>query len=71
MNADERERIRALEVTVDHMSATIETMAGKVNEMHATLMQARGARWALLAMAGAAGFLSGKLGAFFAAFLPK
>lgn len=71
MTAEERERIRALEVTVEHMAATVEGMSTKVDELHSMLMQAKGARWAFLAMAGAAGFLSGKVGALVASFLPK
>jgi hypothetical protein len=71
MTVEERERIRALEVQIEHMSATVEHMSSKVDELHSMLMQAKGARWALLAMAGAVGFLSGKIGAFVAAFLPK
>lgn len=71
MTMEERERIRALEVQIEHMAATVEHMSTKVDELHSMLMQARGARFALLAVAGLAGFLSGKLGAFVAAFLPK
>jgi hypothetical protein len=71
MTVEERERIRALEVQIEHMAATVEHMSSKVDELHSMLMQARGARWALLAIAGLAGFLSGKIGAFVAAFLPR
>jgi len=71
MTVEERERIRALEVKIEHMSEAVVHMSSKVDELHSMLMQARGARWALLAIAGLAGFLSGKIGAFVAAFLPR
>lgn len=71
MTLEDRERIRALEVRIEHMTEAVEHMAKKVDELHSMLLQARGARWAILAMAGAAGFLSGKIGGFVAAFLPK
>jgi hypothetical protein len=34
-------------------------MSAKVDEMHAVLMQARGVRWAIIAVAGLVGFLAG------------
>ena len=34
-------------------------MAAKVDEMHAILLQARGVRWAIIALAGLVGFLAG------------
>jgi hypothetical protein len=71
MTVEERERIRALEVQIEHMATTVDHMSTKVDELHSMLMQARGARFALLAIAGLVGFLSGKVGAFVASFLPK
>ena len=71
MTLEDRERIRALEVKIEHMSDAVEHMSSKVDELHSMLMQARGARYAFIAIAGLAGFLSGKIGGFVAAFLPK
>ena len=36
-----------------------ERMSAKVDEMHAILLQARGVRWAIIALAGLVGFLAG------------
>jgi hypothetical protein len=36
-------------------------MSLKVDEMHELLMQARGARWAILGIASLGGFIAGKL----------
>ena len=37
----------------------IDRIAAKVDEMHAILLQARGVRWAIIAVAGLVGFLIG------------
>jgi hypothetical protein len=60
---DTRERLITLEVEVRHLQAQLSDTAAKVNEMHALLMQARGARWVIVALAALAGF--------FASFLTK
>lgn len=60
---DTRERLITLEVEVRHLTAQLSDTASKVNEMHALLMQARGARWVIVALAALAGF--------FASFLTK
>ena len=54
-------RIARLETHREHHEKKFEEMVKKVDEMHALLMQARGARWAILASAGLAGFLAGNL----------
>lgn len=36
-------------------------ISGKVKEMHELLTQAKGVRWAVLAMAGVGGFVAAKL----------
>jgi hypothetical protein len=41
------------------MEAELDRMSGKVDEMHAILLQARGIRWAIIAVAGLVGFLVG------------
>ncbi len=55
------ERLAILEQQVSHMEAELERMSGKVDEMHAILLQARGVRWAIIALAGLVGFLAGHL----------
>src|SRR5262245_62833732 len=47
------ERLAVLEQQVSHMEAELARMSGKVDEMHAILLQARGVRWAIV------GFLAG------------
>jgi hypothetical protein len=64
MQDDTRERVTALEVELRHVSKQLEEMGEKVNEMHALLLSARGARWLILTAAAISGFLSAKLAAF-------
>lgn len=64
MRDDTRERVAALEVELKHVSIQLEGMAQKVNEMHALLLSARGARWLILTAAAVGGFVSAKLAAF-------
>lgn len=67
------ERISALEVEIRHLKGRLDEKfddlsAGnratgqKVQEMYDLLMQARGAKWAIVGAAGVAGFVSGKIG---------
>lgn len=56
-----RERVAKLEVQMDHLAAKLDDMHDKVEEMHAILMQARGARWVIVGLAGIAGLASGLL----------
>lgn len=65
-----RERVLALEIKVDHLTEKIVSSEKKLDEMHAVLMQARGARWALLAMAAVGGFLAGTLPKIWPIFRP-
>ena len=53
------ERLATLEQKVSHMEGEVAKMAAKVDEMHAILLQARGVRWAIVAVAGLVGFLTG------------
>lgn len=53
------ERLAVLEHKVSRMERELERMSVKVDEMHAVLMQARGVRWAIIAVAGLVGFLAG------------
>lgn len=59
----QNERIRALEVQVDHLVVTVDRMAGKVDELHNMLQAAKGARWVLMGTAALVGFIGAKLGA--------
>lgn len=71
---DYEARIAVLETHRQHHEKQFVEMKTKVDEMHALLMQAKGARWAILGIAGIAGFLAGKLSAITAMFgfsLPK
>lgn len=60
---DTRDRVVAVERDVKHLSAQMDDMGSKVSEMHELLMQAKGARWAMVALVGIGGFVAGKLGA--------
>jgi hypothetical protein len=53
------ERLAILEQKVSHMEAELARMPHKVDEMHAILLQARGVRWAVIAVSGFVGFLAG------------
>jgi hypothetical protein len=53
------ERLAILEQKMSHMEAQVARMSSKVDEMHAILLQARGVRWAIIAVSGLVGFLAG------------
>lgn len=55
------ERIRALEVRVETLTEVIEKQDQKLSDLVAIFQQAKGARWAILASAGVAGFLASYL----------
>lgn len=52
-----RERIARLETSHEHMSEQIDTMATQITEMHDVLLQAKGARWTVIAAAMIVGFV--------------
>ena len=54
-----RERVARLETKVDHLSEALDKAITKVDEMHSVMMQAKGARWVLIAAASIAGALAG------------
>lgn len=54
-----RERVAKLEVQMTHFSDKLDDTYKKVEEMHALLLQAKGARWVIVGLAGAAGLASG------------
>lgn len=64
-------RIAVLEATQRHLEGKVDSMSTKVDEMHSLLMQARGARWAILGVASLAGFLAGKASFLFSLFNGK
>lgn len=61
MSEDQRERIVALEVEMRHLRSDFADTKQKVTEMHGLLMQARGARYVIVAAAAVGGFVSAKL----------
>jgi hypothetical protein len=54
-----RERVAKLEVQMAHLAGKLDDTHQKVEEMHAILLQAKGARWLIIALAGVAGLASG------------
>ena len=66
------ERIAVLEVQQRNIEVRLTAMGVKVDEMHSVLLQAKGARWAILGVASLAGFLAGKASAIMNFFnIPK
>jgi hypothetical protein len=53
------ERVAVLEQKVIRVETELARMSAKVDEMHAVLMQAKGVRWAIVAVAGVVGFVTG------------
>jgi hypothetical protein len=53
------ERLVILEQTVSHMEEELDKISAKVDEMHVILLQAKGVRWAIIAVSGLVGFLTG------------
>lgn len=54
-----RERVAKLEVQMTHLADKLADTHQKVEEMHAILLQAKGARWVIVGLAGVAGLASG------------
>ena len=54
-----RERVAKLEVQMMHLSEKLDDTHRKVDEMHAIFLQAKGARWVIVGLAGVAGMASG------------
>jgi hypothetical protein len=59
MSTPPGERLAAVEARLANLETDVHGMRLKVDAMHDVLMQARGARWAIIAVAGFAGFLAG------------
>lgn len=66
-------RVAVLETELRHITEKVDAMSTQMKEVHDLLMQARGARWAILGLATVGGFVSAKIGAFIPWFgaLPK
>ena len=60
-----RDRVLVLEQTVEHLRESVDSMRVKLDEMHGLFMQAKGARWVVVALASLGGFIAGKLGFLF------
>jgi len=54
-----RERVTRLETKVDNLNEALDKAVTKLDEMHNVMMQAKGARWVLIAAASLAGALAG------------
>ena len=59
---DNHERLVRLETRHEHLTEKVEDMADKVDQMHELLVQAKGVRWVIIAMATIGGFLASKVG---------
>ena len=59
MTASDIERLAVLEEKARAAEEDMHDMRQKIDEMHAVLMQAKGAKWAILAMATLGGALAG------------
>jgi|CXWL01.1.fsa_nt_gi multidrug efflux pump subunit AcrA (membrane-fusion protein) len=59
-----RDIVIRLEAEVETIKAELHDVKKTVTELRDLLLQARGAKWALLAMAGLGGFVSAKLAVF-------
>jgi hypothetical protein len=70
MEPYQTERVVKVEVKLDELSDRVEKMSIKVDAMHDLLMQAKGARSSVLAMAALVGFLSSKAGAVLSWLVP-
>jgi hypothetical protein len=57
---EQGERVRALEIKIEHLEDRIEDMAKTMNEVRDLMAQGKGAWWVLMAAAGLAGFIASK-----------
>jgi hypothetical protein len=55
---DTRDRVIRLEAEVQNLEDKVSGMSRKVDEMHAILLQAKGARWVIVGSAAIAGFIA-------------
>jgi hypothetical protein len=59
MSRPANERLAVVEQKVSHMEKELAKMSVQVSEMHAILLQAKGVRWAVIAVSGLVGFAAG------------
>lgn len=59
MSEETAVKVAKLEAQVEHLTNTVDKMATKLDDLHAVFLQAKGARWLLLAMAGIGGAFAG------------
>lgn len=71
MTESEKERIARLETKIEHMAEAVDKMTSKVDELHAILNQAKGAKWVLIGAATIAGFFGSKAGSWLFSSLPR
>jgi predicted esterase YcpF (UPF0227 family) len=62
---NQSERQAVLEEQLNTLKAEVREMKTKLDEVHSVLLQAKGARWAIIGVAGLAGFLSAKIAPLF------
>ena len=58
MGDDELQRLTRLEVQFEHLQKALDDTYEKVTAMHDLLLQAKGAKYLIVGMAAAAGFMS-------------
>lgn len=58
MSPDLGERVAVLETSIRYLTEQLEDTHRKVEEMHAVLLQAKGAKWVIVGTAGIIGFLA-------------
>lgn len=61
IDVETRERLTALEKDFEHLSVQVDEMSKKVSAVHDLLMQATGAKWAVIGLATLGGAIGGKL----------
>ena len=59
MNAEERDRLKALEINVEHLKKTVDETSRTVTELRDLLLQAKGARWMIGIMIAIGSFMAG------------
>lgn len=65
------ERIAVLEIQQKNIETGLAAMAVKVDQMHEVLLQAKGARWAILGVASLAGFIASTFANIMSVFAAK
>jgi hypothetical protein len=58
-NLHRNELLATVDQKIFHVEGELGKISAKVDEMHAVLLQAKGVRWAVIAVSGLVGFLTG------------